>query len=139
MFSFGFENRGKAVQNQIGIQFPKNAYVKTLHSAVSFFLQQFCVNALLDARDILSQNAAGECRQAIRRPASHCQRKTLLKCKLRCGSVGEPCESRIAAADGGFGAQGSGPCVNCRLIVFSNGNNAAIAKADGGGDCAQVH
>src|SRR6266436_455611 len=88
MFSLGFKNGRKAVQNQIGIKFPKNAYVKTLHSAVSFFLQQFCVNALLDPRNILSQNAAGEWRKAIRGPARDRERKALLKCKLLCGSVG---------------------------------------------------
>src|SRR6266436_9756307 len=116
MFSLGFKNGRKAVQNEIGIQFSENAYVKTLHSAVSFFLQQFCVNALLDARDISSQNAARECRQAIGSSASHCERKTLLKCKLLCGSVGQSCNSRVAAADSRFGVQRSSPSVNCRLL-----------------------
>src|SRR6267143_987963 len=31
MFSLGFKDRRKTVQNQITIEFPQNAYVKTLH------------------------------------------------------------------------------------------------------------
>src|SRR6267143_4757548 len=39
MFSLGLQHRRKTVQNQIAIQFTHNAYVKTLHSVVSLFLQ----------------------------------------------------------------------------------------------------
>src|SRR5712664_1233385 len=74
MFSLGFKYWRKTVQNQIAIKFTQNIYVKTLHSVVSLFLQQFYLNALLNARNFLSQNATRECRQAIRRTASYCER-----------------------------------------------------------------
>src|SRR5437016_10998905 len=75
----GLKLRRKTIQNQIAIQFAQNADVKTLHSVVSFYQQQFCVNALLHARNILPHNAAGERSQAIRPSASNGKRQALLK------------------------------------------------------------
>src|SRR5437879_5219104 len=37
VFSLGFKYWRKTIQNQIAVQFTQNAYVKTLHSVVSFF------------------------------------------------------------------------------------------------------
>src|SRR6266404_1605904 len=38
VFSLGLQHRGKAVQNQIAIEFAQNTYVKARHSLVSFSL-----------------------------------------------------------------------------------------------------
>src|SRR5712691_2301488 len=88
VFSLGFKYCRKTIQNQIAVQFTQNADVKTLHSVVSFFLQQFYVNALLNARNILPHNAPGECREAIRRSASNRERQTSFKRKAGCGGEG---------------------------------------------------
>src|SRR5258705_7579735 len=36
MFSFGFEQRGKTVQDQVAIEFTQNAYIETRHSVISY-------------------------------------------------------------------------------------------------------
>jgi hypothetical protein len=46
------------------------------------------VNALPNPCNIFPLNAAGERREAIRRPASDRERQALLKGKIRCGSEG---------------------------------------------------
>ena len=79
VLSLWLKLRRKTVQNQIGIQLTQDADVETLHSVVSFYLQPFYVNALFNARNILSHNAAGKHSQAIRRSASNGERKALFK------------------------------------------------------------
>jgi hypothetical protein len=46
------------------------------------------VNVLLNAQNIFPRDAAGECGEAIRRPASSRERQALPKGKIRCGSEG---------------------------------------------------
>src|SRR6266581_9538195 len=109
-----------------------------LHRAVSLDLQPLHLNALLKARNILPHNAAGERGQAIRRSASNGERQASLKWEISCSSKGQSSQRRITTADGGFSLHRSGPGVNCRLVMFSNTDDAAIAEADGGGVRAQV-
>ena len=60
VLSLGFKPWGKTIEDQIAVQFTKNADIKTLHRPVSLDLQPFHVNALLKARNILPHDAAGE-------------------------------------------------------------------------------
>src|SRR6267378_3754911 len=66
---------------------PRTFMSKRFTPVVSLFLQQFYLNALLNARNFLSQNATRECRQAIRSAAGNGKRKASLKGQFRCGSV----------------------------------------------------
>jgi hypothetical protein len=84
MLPIRLENRRKTIKYQIAVELPENAYVKTLHAAVSFSLQPFHVNALLNAPNILCQNAPGECREAIRRSACNRKRQAFFKRKISC-------------------------------------------------------
>jgi hypothetical protein len=88
MLSLRLQYWRKTIKDQIAVKLAENAYVKTLHPVVSFFLQQFDVNALLKARNILCQNATGERREAIRRSACNRADQAFFKRKVTCECKG---------------------------------------------------